>query len=95
MTLVLTQYVYLGIMFTLQTLIYTIVSRARNRSSKVYGWIASVASALIYVYVFRLLVPVLDNNVIIVMYALCSGNGASLGMYLSERIIEPWFNSRA
>ena len=95
MTLVLTQYIYLGLMFTLQTLVYTIVSRARNRSSKVYGWFASVASALVYVYVFRLLVPVLDNDTVIIMYALCSGNGASLGMYISERLIEPWFKARA
>jgi len=79
-------YVQLAILFFMQNVVFTTVSRARNRDKMWWGWIASLGSNGIWIFVIRELIKNFEDPVVIVLYIFMTANGSTFGMWINIKI---------
>lgn len=79
-------YIKLAILFFMQNVVFTTVSRARNRDKMWWGYIASLGSNGIWVFVIRELIKNFDDPIVIAMYIFMTAAGSTFGMWLNMKI---------
>ncbi len=80
------EYLRLASLFFLQNLVFTTVSRARNRDNMLWGWIASLFSNGVWIFVFMELVKNFDDPIVIALYIFWTANGSTFGMWANIKI---------
>lgn len=79
-------YMKLSAMFFFQNLVFTTVSRARNRDKMWWGWIASIGSNGIWIFVIRELIKNFEDPVVIGLYIFMTAGGSTFGMWANMKI---------
>lgn len=80
------EYIGFALAFFIQNLVFTTVSRARNRDKLWWGFIASIASNGVWIFVIRELIPKLEQIDIVILYIIMTSIGSTFGMWVNRKI---------
>lgn len=78
----------------IQNIAFTITSRSRNRDSKKYHYMASIASNTIWFLTFKELITADMSFILLIPYILGTTIGSVFGMTVSMKI-EKWLGATA
>ena len=87
------EYLRLTALFFIQNLVFTTVSRVRNRDNLWWGWFASLGSNGVWIFVFMELVKNFDDPIVIGLYILWTANGSTFGQWANMKV-EKWLGSK-